>query len=568
MLCVATMLSVMQLSARDFTYTYEGNTFRCTTLDEEAKTCEIGQYYGSEISGALIIPSKVFDNEDEFTVTTIRQYGFSSCSGLTSVEFPNSLTEIKNGAFGGCSGLSGTLKIGDSVTEIGGSAFAGCNNITDIDFGTSPLNVRIAAFGECTGLQKINIPTNVILMENQVFRNCTNLKEVYIEDCTEPFEVGSSAFFQCPLESLYIGRQTFTSGDHQIGNTFSNIKTLKNVKFSNNVTSIENNMFSGCSGLYGTLTLPSSLQSLGNTPFSYCNFTEIYSLNPVPPIQTGQYGVFTNENYKATLYVPAESVDDYKNSDVWKGFFDIKPIGTEETSIPGSVDLGLSINWSSFNWGATTPWDYGKLYGWGAPSSASIRDENYPTQANIAGTEYDIITRDWGHGYRMPSTEELRELKEKCTWSFTTIHDVNGYKVTGPNGKSIFIPAAGIMHYPNIEQRGSAAFIWSAEQFSSNCADALHHTGAPNPFIYFTYKYDGISLRGVTAENISGTEFDIDGEENSGIEQITAEDEGSISVYSIHGILLLQNCSSKDLNNLPSGMYIIKNGNKVTKVII
>lgn len=338
----------LQLIARDFAYTYEGQTLSYTVLDEIAKTCEVRKKFGENIFGKLYIPTTAKDGEKEYTITRIANAGFYGCVDLTAIDIPT------------------------TVIEIGGSAFAGCSSIKDINFSPSLKTIRIGAFGECDGLTSITIPNTLLLVENQIFRNCKNLKTVIIEDGDEPFEVGSSAFFQCPVETLYLGRQTFTSEDHQIGNTFSGIKTLTNLTITQNVTSIEKEMFSGCSGITGTLfipesvtyigegafygcsgitgtltipesiltisdrafygctgiekiILPSKLNSLGESPFAWCKFLTILSLSTNPP--TGTSRTFNYENYKATLYVPDGSVEAYKAADIWKPFFSIKPLG-------------------------------------------------------------------------------------------------------------------------------------------------------------------------------------------------------------------------------------------------
>ncbi len=119
------------------------------------------------------------------------------------------------------------------------------------------------------------------------------------------------------------------------------------------------------------------------------------------------------------------------------------------------VDLGLSVKWASCNVGATQPWEYGGYYAWGETEEKSEYTDrsyihyddkvNYITHlgTNIAGTQYDVATVKWGGTWRMPTEIELIELVNKCTWTWTAINGVSGYRVTGPNGNSIFLPAAG-----------------------------------------------------------------------------------------------------------------------------
>ena len=113
------------------------------------------------------------------------------------------------------------------------------------------------------------------------------------------------------------------------------------------------------------------------------------------------------------------------------------------------VDLGLSVKWATYNVGASTPGDYGNYYAWGETSTKSNYD--YGNCASIGKSWGDIggdSSRDaakanWGGSWRMPTEAEFQELINNCTWTWTTHNGHKGYKVTGPNGNSIFLPAAG-----------------------------------------------------------------------------------------------------------------------------
>ena len=104
------VLIALPAFARDFTYEYGGQTLTYTVLDENAKTCKTknGSYQsssyqpGNEVSGNLVLPANPKDGEVEYTLTTIGTYAFSLCSGLTSVNIPNSVTSIGEYAFHNC----------------------------------------------------------------------------------------------------------------------------------------------------------------------------------------------------------------------------------------------------------------------------------------------------------------------------------------------------------------------------------------------------------------------------------------------------------------------------------
>lgn len=141
---------------------------------------------------------------------------------------------------------------------------------------------------------------------------------------------------------------------------------------------------------------------------------------------------------------------------------------------PHLIDLGLpsGTKWACCNVGAKTPEDYGGYYAWGETTTKSEynwntykygyynRDNDYSHLVNIgsdiAGTQYDAATVNWGAPWKMPSIEQIQELLNNCTSEFTIQKDVSGRKFTGSNGGTIFIPAA------KINNEGSAGEYWSS----------------------------------------------------------------------------------------------------------
>ena len=113
------------------------------------------------------------------------------------------------------------------------------------------------------------------------------------------------------------------------------------------------------------------------------------------------------------------------------------------------VDLGLSVLWATCNVGASSPSEYGNYYAWGeTKTKSSYTEDNSRTYEVVIGDisgypSYDAATANWGEGWRMPTKGECEELIDKCDWQWTELDGRDGYKVTGPNGNSIFLPAAG-----------------------------------------------------------------------------------------------------------------------------
>ncbi|HAE24533.1 MAG TPA: hypothetical protein DCG33_04270 [Prevotellaceae bacterium] len=116
------------------------------------------------------------------------------------------------------------------------------------------------------------------------------------------------------------------------------------------------------------------------------------------------------------------------------------------------VDLGLpsGLKCATCNVDASSPTEYGGYYAWGETTTKNYYYSNtyayYDSKtipSNISGTDYDAARQKWGNTWRMPTISELTELRDKCKFEWITINNVNGAKLTGPNGNYIFLPASG-----------------------------------------------------------------------------------------------------------------------------
>ncbi|MBO5263024.1 MAG: hypothetical protein J6B18_02065, partial [Bacteroidaceae bacterium] len=195
--------------------------------------------------------------------------------------------------------------------------------------------------------------------------------------------------------------------------------------------------------------------------------------------------------------------------------------GASEPLIPYSraVDLGLSVKWASYNVGATKPEEYGGYYAWGETEEKSNYDDDtykYCNGSSTSMTKYctdsyygtvdnrttleaedDVATVKWGGSWRMPTKAEQDELRTKCTWQWTTLNSVNGYRVTGPNGNSIFLPAAGSRYGTEVDSQGSNGYYWSSSLHSySYNAYLLCFLGRIYDW-YGDFRYDGHTIRPV-----------------------------------------------------------------------
>ena len=123
------------------------------------------------------------------------------------------------------------------------------------------------------------------------------------------------------------------------------------------------------------------------------------------------------------------------------------------------IDLGLSVKWALYNIGGSESKPIGKYYLWGdANNSGVIASYNPPYVSNICGTSYDSAKYAWGGNWRMPTMQEFRELVNNCQFEPAISGGVNGLKVTGPSGGSMFLPATG-MKFPADGPIGSESLI-------------------------------------------------------------------------------------------------------------
>ena len=176
------------------------------------------------------------------------------------------------------------------------------------------------------------------------------------------------------------------------------------------------------------------------------------------------------------------------------------------------VDLGLpsGLKWATCNVGANKPEDYGDYFAWGEVNTKSEYTEKnykhyrgflvikkYVFLGEISGNaQYDTARAKWGGKWRMPTKAELQELCDKCTWTWMSQNGVKGYKVTGPNGNSIFLPAAGSRDGLSPYRAGSCGYYWSSTLGDKYNAYGLDFGSSFHGKLGY-YRGDGLSVRPV-----------------------------------------------------------------------
>ena len=272
-------------------------------------------YYGSsslddshDYSGSVVIPATVTYNGTTYPVTAIGSFAFARCTGLTSVDIPNSVTRIDYNAFSDCSRLE-SIDIPNSVAYVGDKAFfntAWYNSQPDglvyvgmVAYkykGTMPsgtimaikegtLRISDYAFAYCTGLTSIIIPNSVKEIGGNAFLSCTGLIGIVIPKSVA--KIGEYAFYDTPWFNnqpdglVYAGLVAYKYKGTMPSGTSITIKE--------GTLGITSMAFEYCTGLT-SIVIPNSVTEIGSSAFAHCrNLTNVNIPNSVTVIRGGTF---------------------------------------------------------------------------------------------------------------------------------------------------------------------------------------------------------------------------------------------------------------------------------------
>lgn len=352
----------------DLYYNITSHTAPYTVEVTYKKFSSTGNYTGIT---DVIIPESVTHNNITYSVTKIGEAAFYGCSSLISVHILNTITTIDAMAFCDCSSLA-TLNIPSSVVKIGIGALENTELYNDqdhwsdgalyidnclikadyyiTDYYTIQEGTRLVAddaFSSCDSMTSITIPQSVKHLGAYIFEYCESLTSIVIPNSV--LSIGAAVCSNCPALTSIIVEEGNAKYDSR-NNCNAIIETETNTLISGCTTtlipqSVEHIgkwAFWGCE--FESFSIPSGIKSIGEEAFGNCQNLERLTCEASVLPEMG-VDVFDQESdllglyystpiCHATLYVPAESVEQYKTAEQWKEFGTILPI--EQT--PNAID--------------------------------------------------------------------------------------------------------------------------------------------------------------------------------------------------------------------------------------
>lgn len=219
-----------------------------------------------------------------------------------------------------------------------------------------------------------------------------------------------------------------------------------------------------------------------------------------------------NKGYPSCFALQGEKNGYESQAQKFIGLF-IRPVSGEKAGGGSTedtheyVDLGLSRYWAKTNFGANTETEPGTFVAWGESEAKSSYDiDNYELYVNGAYKDIsqlnnegkDVVANRWGGTWHMPTYSEFKELIDYCTWTYTTQNGIEGYRVTGTNGNSIFLPVSGYK-WKSDTYSETVGYYWSGQQYygQTEWGYCLNFESKSKPYISGYNKYRGCVIRPV-----------------------------------------------------------------------
>jgi hypothetical protein len=371
---------------------------------------------------------------------------------------------------------------------------------------------------------------------------------------------------------------------------------LYSIVIPNSVTTIQNAAFNGCRSL-AVVVFGTGLQQVRHMSFYGCSsLSKIYCFKTYPPELehytysswiTGylEYDVFDESHYSTVnIYVPYNCSSYYKSANYWNQFSSIEEFDTNsfdesilnpilppvyEINGHEYIDLGLPSGnlWATCNVGANSKEESGYYFAFGETEPKELylwsnykyangskntitkycSSSDYGTVDNKTklDNEDDAAYVNWGNAWHTPTREEGEELVNECLWTWMQVNGRNGYRVTGPNGNSMFLPASGYMYYYVNQDNVGGEYMESSYIY-----DTANILGFYQSW-HSAWASCGSRCQGYTVRPVASKEY-------SGIELPTKTNASTKGIYNLSGI---------KTDKLMRGLNIIRKSDGTTRKV-
>ena len=537
---MAIMLATVARARVGDTFQYQGLNY--TILSETDHTVEVS--YGEIGYWSGYIPSFVTQNDSRYVVIGIGQGAFQDYLALTSVTIPNSVTKIGERAFSGCSRLT-SVTIPKSVTSIGSCPFEACINLNEIrveagneyycsdngalynydktcliqcpgakkefEIPTSVTEIGDDAFSGCSPLTSVTIPNSVTSIGFEAFKNCSSLTSVTIPNSVNSIEDGTFAYCS-GLTSVTIPNSVNSIG----GEAFKNCSSLTSVTIPTSVNSIMDFAFSGCSHLT-SVTIPNSVTWIGMFAFEFCS--SLYSVTIPNSITEIWDFTFSGCSSLTSVIIP--------NSITYIRFFTFEDCQNLRTIIdlnptPQLVDEG------SFE---------------GVPSGAVVYIPKgcYMTYMLADGWTKFSDFREMG-AFDVTISASTLELANDETAELTVTVVKDDDVTVGDHEWVSFNPEVATVENGKVTAVAPGTTTINYTEYTTVAGIAVPHTVA----------------------------CEVTVTETTGIRDIVEEDDAAApaDVFNLHGVQVLRNATEAEINALPTGIYIVRQGRTAKKIVV